>query len=203
MRHKKLFFLMSSSLLLSLIAFSGWGSQSALATSVSTSTTLSQQASAANGGWIFKDADDFSLLSANGKAQAIGTVKWYHGKFPFGYRHRGEYSNFPIVLAIKPIGCIWARITWGYPTSSVSFPPGGSIQGAEKVDGFFVNCRTRGSQYPAVLSLSGLAYAKALLNSTTLTICTSATKQEGARYCGTKKITVLVRKLLVKSPVCQ
>jgi hypothetical protein len=143
---------------------------------------------ASSSGWIAADADDFSLLSADHKAQAIGTVQWYHGKFPRGYLHRGEYTWSPIVVATHPVGCIWTQITWGYPMGSVSFPPGASIQSAEKVDGFFVACRGSGSRFPAVLMLNGLAYAKAFLNSTTLTICTSATKREGPRNCGTKKM---------------
>jgi hypothetical protein len=159
------------------------------ASSIDTTNTLkSAHASSADSGWKLKDADDFTLLSADHGARAIGSVRWYYGQFPFGYRHRGEYSDSPIVLAEKPVGCIWAQIKWGYLAGSVSFPPGASVQGAEKVDGFFVNCRTRGSQYPAIMSLAGLAYAKALLNSSTLTICTSMTKHDGPRYCGTKKM---------------
>jgi hypothetical protein len=144
--------------------------------------------SIAGSGWVYAGAEDFNLLSADGKAQATGTMKWYQGKSPSGYLRRGEYSNYPVVAATRSVGCIWAQVTWGYPLGSLSFPPGASIQGAEKVNGFFVNCRTNGSPYPAVLSLGGLAYAKALLNSSTLTICTSATKREGPRYCGAKKM---------------
>jgi len=150
--------------------------------------SAASQASTADSGWRTAGADEFKLLSADKKAVAIGSVQWYHGKFPSGYLHRGEYSKSPVVFAEKSVECIWAQIKWGFPTSNVTFPPGASIQGAEEVGEFFVSCRSHGSRYPAVLSLGGLAYAKALLNSSTLTVCTSAKKSDGPRNCGTKKM---------------
>src|SRR2546421_3232905 len=195
-------FVLIASLFCAALSFNGMLSQQVYAASHTAASTMPSSLTsvkipqgavfyahtASSSGWIAADADDFNLLSADHKAQAIGTVKWYHGKFPRGYLHRGEYALSPVVFATQPVGCMWTQITWGYPLGSISFPPGASVQSAEKVDGFFVSCRSSGSRSPAVLTLNGLAYAKAFLNSSTLTICTSATKREGPRNCGTRKM---------------
>jgi hypothetical protein len=134
-----------------------------------------------------RGSDDIGVTSADAKASAVGDVTWYMGGFPFGYRHRGELTGSPVVTARKPVGCIWAQVKWGYATGSVSFPPSASVAGAQEVGKYFVNCRTSGNTYPAVIKLRGLSFAKALLNSVTLTVCTSASKADGPRNCGTQK----------------
>jgi hypothetical protein len=134
-----------------------------------------------------RGTDDIGVRSADAKASSVGDVTWYRGGFPFGYRHRGELTRSPVVTALKPVGCIWAQVKWGYATGSVSFPPSATVAGAQEVGKYFVNCRTGGNTYPAVINLRGLSFAKAMLNSVTLTVCTSATKADGPRNCGTQK----------------
>jgi hypothetical protein len=131
--------------------------------------------------------DDIGVTSADGKAASAGDVTWYKGGFPFGYRHRGGLTRSPVVTALRPVGCIWAQVKWGYVISSVTFPPSATIAGAEEVGKFFMNCRTGGNTYPAVINLRGLSYSKALLKSVTLTVCTSASKADGPRNCGSQK----------------
>ena len=142
---------------------------------------------AASSSYTRYDTDSITVRSADGKASSAGEVAWYHGNFPFGYRHRGELADAPIVVATQPVGCVWAQVKWGYPAGSLTFPPSASIAGAQEVGRFFVNCRHNGHTYPAVIRLGGLGYVKALLNSMTLTVCTSASKADGPRNCGTVK----------------
>ena len=134
-----------------------------------------------------RGSDDIGVLSADAKASSVGDVTWYQGGFPFGYRHRGELTRSPVVTALRPVGCIWAQVKWGYATGSVSFPPSATVAGAQEVGKYFVNCRTGGNTYPAVINLRGLSFAKAMLNSVTVTVCTSASKADGPRNCGSQK----------------
>lgn len=144
-------------------------------------------AAGSGSGYVRYDDDPITVRSADGRATSAGRVAWYRGSFPFGYRHRGALYESPIVVATEPVGCVWAQVKWGYPLASVTFPPSVSISGAQEVGRYFVNCRQDGDSYPAVIRLSGLGYAKALLDSMTLTVCTSATKADGPRNCGSVK----------------
>ena len=152
-------------------------------------TAQAATATASSSGWVSHGTDGFNFRSTNGTAAAVGTVRWFHGKFPKGYLHRGNYTGSPIVVAMRPTGCIWATTAWGYPLGSVSIPPGFSVSGAETRGKWLVSCRRSGSRYPGVINLNGLGYAKALLNSTTLTICTSARRADGPRFCANHKMT--------------
>jgi hypothetical protein len=143
-------------------------------------------ATTAGSSWKSHGEDKFNFETDNGVAEAAGQVKWFHGRFPSGHRHRVEPSG--IVYAFKPVGCIWAKFSYWYLTGSVSLPPSGSISGAEKDSGYFVKCRAGNATIPSALNLGGLGYAKALLESATLTICTSTTKSEGPRWCTHKRM---------------
>ena len=103
--------------------------------------------------------------------------------FPYGYRHRGDYAVGSKVYATTRVGCIWAKVTYGYPAGSISVGPGGpsgSVSGGEyEGNGFYVNCRQAGHTHPTRLSLYGVGYAKGLLNSTTLQVCTSRPRPRG------------------------
>lgn len=151
-------------------------------------------ATAAVSGYHLAHTDNLNATSADGKAAGIGQVQWHYGTFPRGYIHRADYSSDAKVIALHPVGCIWAKVSFGYPLGSLTVGPGapsGSISGGEYDNGMYVSCRTgRGytRDYPAPLSLAGIAYAKALLNSTTLQICTSARKSDGPRYCSWQKL---------------
>jgi hypothetical protein len=146
-------------------------------------------ATSAGTSWVYTGYDNFAFLSADARATAQGKVKWYGGKFPKGYLHRGDYDFGSTVSALGPVPCMWARVKWGYPSASVSLPPGGSVGGAEVIDGYFVKCRPSGQSAPTPIALTGLGYAKAFLNSTILTVCTSNTRAEGARFCSNHKMT--------------
>lgn len=144
-------------------------------------------ATAAGSSWKGYGHDDLWFDSGDGKATVHATIQWFHGKFPFAYRHRGDFTPDSDVLAGRPVGCIWAKVSWGYLTGSVGLPPNGSISGAQSDQGYFVKCKANGQSAPAPLSLYGLGWAKSLLASGTLTICTSATRAEGPKFCSSQK----------------
>ena len=164
--------------------------QFALVTGVMCVFALQAQ-SAAAASWKYRWEDGLEVKSTNGKAAASGHVRWYHGSFPYGYRHRGDYAVGSKVYATTRVGCIWAKVTYGYPAGSISVGPGGpsgSVSGGEyEGNGFYVNCRQAGHTRPTRLSLYGVGYAKGLLNSTTLQVCTSRTKAQGPLFCAWEK----------------
>jgi hypothetical protein len=141
-------------------------------------------------GYSYQGNDTLTVQSTNGKAAAKGHINWYHGGFPKGYIHRGDYFHDAKVYAVKPVGCIWAKVTFGYPAGSLSVGPGGpagSVEGGQYDNGYFVNCRAPGHRRPTRLSLNGIGYAKALLNSSTLEVCVSPSKDAGPRFCAFQK----------------
>ena len=152
---------------------------------------LMLQAGSANAGWRYYEGDGLQARSADRKARAAGHVKWYHGGFPYGYLHRGNYSFGSIVYATTRVGCIWARITYGFPRGDLTVGPGGpsgTISGGEYAGrGFYVRCRRAGESRPRPLRLWGVGYAKALLNSTTLQIATSRYRSQGPRFSSWEK----------------
>lgn len=138
-------------------------------------------------GWRHHDTDTTHLESGNAKARLVGGMVWYHGGFPKGYLHRGNVYSGTRAYAVEPVGCIWARINYGYPAGSVSFPPAASISGATEVGEFYRSCRQGSEDRPSPINLTGLGFAKALLNSATFTVCTSPTAADGPRYCSNEK----------------
>lgn len=127
------------------------------------------------------------------EAAGIGQVKWFEGGF-LDHIVRGDYTNNAKVIALHPVGCIWAKVSYGYLTGSITVSPGsaaGTISGGSYDNGMFVSCRTGHGytrDYPAPLSLARIGYAKSFLNSTTLEVCTSARKSDGPRYCSWQKM---------------
>lgn len=138
-------------------------------------------------GWKYVETDTTHLESGDAKARLVGGVKWYRGKAPRGYLHRGNVYEGTKAYAAEPVGCIWARINWGFPAGSVSFPPGASVSGAAEVGKYFRSCRQGRESRPSPINLNGLGYAKAELNSATFTVCTSARAADGPRYCSNEK----------------
>jgi hypothetical protein len=163
-----------------------------LLASVATALALSLvPAAVAQAGWEKYDLDSAKAYSTDGRAKLAGHVQWYHGSFPRGYLHRGDYSRGATVYAAKRVNCIWAKVTYGYPNGNFTVGPGGpsgGISGGEyNGDGLWVSCRKRGFRKPRRLSLYGVGYAKALLNSTTVQLCTSRRRADGPRYCAFNK----------------
>ena len=156
--------------------------------------TAEPDASAARSSYEFEKAETIVVESSNGVAAGMGQVKWFHGHFPRGYIHRADYSDDAKIISLHPVGCIWAKVTFGYPLGSLTVGPGGPAGGVspgEYDNGFYVSCRTGqgyNRDYPRPLSLAGIGYPKALLNSTTLWVCTSDRKADGPRYCGLQKM---------------
>lgn len=142
-------------------------------------------------GWNFLESDGLEILSGDGKAKASGTVNWYYGDWPYGYRHRANYAAGSKVSARVAVGCIWARVKFGYPNGSLTVGTsgsGGSISGGESyADGWYVKCRRSGYDRPTPISLYGVGYAKANLNSTTLYVGTSTSKSQGPRHVAYEK----------------
>lgn len=142
-------------------------------------------------GYDFYESDALQVKSGDNKARAAGYIKWYHGEFPKGYIHRGDYGRSARVYARRTVACIWAKVTYGYPAGSLTVGvggPSGSISGGSYAgNGYFVNCRRRGSRRPRRLRLYGVGYAKAFLNSSTLEVCTSGSKRQGPRFCSFQK----------------
>ena len=144
--------------------------------------------------WEYYGEDGLEVQSADGKTQAEGHVRWYHGSFPYGYRHRGDYARRSNVHAIKAVGCIWVKVSYGYPDGSFdvgSSGAGGSVTGGsyDASHGYYVSCRKKGHKRPHRLGLYGVGYAKGLLNSTTLEVCTSKNHKQGPRFCAFEKNT--------------
>lgn len=142
----------------------------------------------ASGSWKLVGEDTLSGYSGDEKTKVSGTLKWFRGKGASWYLRRGNYASNAFVSAYKPVGCIWAKVSYGFPTASVSFPPlGGSLGGGSISFERYVSCRKSGETYPPVIPLYGIGYAKAFLNSSTVEICSSATKSEGPRFCSWPK----------------
>jgi len=147
-------------------------------------------ATAAGSSWkrARKHLKPFEFYTSDARAVAQGTLLWFSGKFPFGYRHRGDFSYGSFVYPVGAVGCIWLKVKWGYPAASASFPPGGGVSGAETVDGYYVRCRTGTQLAPSPMPMYGLGFAKGLLNSATITICSSDSRAQGPRFCANNKI---------------
>lgn len=126
--------------------------------------------------------DDFDFMAGDGRAKATGTVRWYYGSVK-PWLHRGDFTSGSYVTPHGHVPCIWAQVRWAFPKGSVSYPPSGSISGAEERSNMFVKCRSGGYMAPDALPLRGLGHAAGGLGASTLTICTSNSKAEGPRYC--------------------
>jgi len=138
----------------------------------------------------YYESDALTYQSGDAKAKAKGHINWYHGDFPQGYIHRGDYGSNAKVYATRRVGCIWAKVSYGFPTGSLTIGSGtgGSVSGGSyEGNGYYRSCRRKGKRRPKRLSLYGVGYAKALLNSSTLEICTSASKRQGPRFCSFEK----------------
>jgi hypothetical protein len=148
-------------------------------------------AAVARADWEAYDLDSVESYSTDGKARLTGHMWWYHGSFPRGYLHRGDYTRHTVVYAAKRVACIWAKVTYGYPNGSFTVGPGGpggGISNGEYAgDGLWVSCRHKGFKKPKRLKLYGVGYAKAFLNSSTLQVCTSRKRKDGPRYCSYNK----------------
>jgi hypothetical protein len=153
-------------------------------------------ASIASSGWDYWDTDVFDFDSQNAKARASGTVRWYRGAGTIGplhykgFRHRVQIAAGSKVEALQPVGCIWAKVRFGWITGGVSLPnPDAAISGAETDTGFAVKCRHAGEDRPDPIKLGGISYARGLLQSVTVTICNSADRADGPNYnCSNHKM---------------
>ncbi len=83
------------------------------------------EATAAASSYEFEKGVSIDVESSNGLASGISQVKWFHGHFPRGYIHRSDYSDDAKVISLHPAGCIWAKVTFGYPLGSLTVGPGG------------------------------------------------------------------------------
>jgi hypothetical protein len=139
--------------------------------------------------WRYIGQDPFNFYSSNGKARAYGAVNWYQGTGFYDYRFRGDYTSGTKVYAVQAVGCLWAKVTFGYATGSltVGAGAGGTITGGTKEGAYYVSCRTSPSTLPAPLQLGGVDYAHSFLTWTTLEICTSTYKSQGALHCAWQK----------------
>jgi len=162
-------------------------------TLVATTAALSLMAAGTGTAWAdydYYESDELTYQSTDGKARAKGHINWYHGEFPKGYIHRGDYGTNAKVYATRRVGCIWAKVTYGYPTGSLTVGSGvgGSLSsGSYQGNGYYRSCRRKGKRRPKRLSLYGVGYAKALLNSSTLEICTSKNRRQGPLFCSFEK----------------
>ena len=148
-------------------------------------------ASTAGTGWksAWGDTDDnFDFKSGDGRVRAIGTLQWFYG-WPKVQLHKGLFSSSSWVHPYGAVPCIWASVRWGYPLGSVSFPPSGTISGAEERSDMFVKCRANGAGAPDAIPLYGLGFAKGQLAWGTLTICSSNSRDEGPRFCSNHKMS--------------
>ncbi len=115
---------------------------------------------------------------------------WYKGKGSLKKNsiHRGELRFGSLVRATGPVGCMWVKFTWGYPRHSVSMPPGVTIDGGSSDQGYLRKCRRGSQDYPPYMNIEQIGFAVGMLNSLTISICTSDTAAEGpSRGCSFEK----------------
>jgi hypothetical protein len=150
----------------------------------------------AGNNYKFASEVTFDFDSANGKSAAFGSVKWYHGKFPRGYIHRGMFTRGSGDIPQSPVGCLWTKVKWGWPNitggASFSLPTSGGasigIDGAATEMPYAVRCRKSGDDYPDTISYAGIGYAKGMLNSVTIEICNSGQRDDGPLNCSWHKV---------------
>ena len=119
----------------------------------------------------------------------FGAVKWFRGKKKRSI-HRSQFAKGTALHPQKPVGCMWAKVKWGYPIlGSFSLPtPSVGIGGASTEGDYAVKCRKSGDDYPPPIKLTGIAFAKNSLNSITIEACHSPTRADGPRHCAWKKV---------------
>jgi len=131
----------------------------------------------ADTGYIRYSTDSYSFSSSNGRAQAVGTVKWYKAArtlLPDVYR--GEYTGG---VTLTRTGCLYAKIRWIKVTGTVSWPPSGGTSTTS--DGYYKRCGAAGTK----LSLTGQAYASTTLIRTCLDIGYSSSAANPRSYQAT------------------
>jgi hypothetical protein len=130
----------------------------------------------------------FDFVTDDGRVAAVGTLKWFRGRKKRTIV-RGQFAKSSALHPQQPVGCMWAKLKWGFPLGSFSLPsPTVSINAASTEGEYAVKCRKSGDDYPPPLKLAGIAYAKRWLNSVTIEICHSATRADGPRHCAWEKI---------------
>jgi hypothetical protein len=136
------------------------------------------------------DIDQISLVSADSRAKATGSISWSEDSRNTLIK-RGTYRTGSKVAAILPVPCIWAKITFttltGVATVGITSGISGTISGVEYTAGEFASCRKSGQTYPPPLDLSGIAYAKTGLIWTHITIGTSQKLSDGMRWSATER----------------
>lgn len=128
--------------------------------------------------WSPHARDAITVMSSDGRARAVAAIAWHHGAFPSGLRHRGAFTRDSVVVAVRPVACLWVNVHWDALLESVRSTPG-----------YLVRCRKPGARKPPALSLAGLGDTRRLLNSATISVCVSNAKAEGPRWCGWQKVT--------------
>jgi hypothetical protein len=128
--------------------------------------------------WSPHARDAITVMSSDGRARAVAAIAWDHGTVPSGLSHRGTFTRDSVVVAVRPVVCLWVDVHWDAPLESVRSTPG-----------YLVRCRKPGTRKPPSLSLAGLGVTRRLLNSATISVCVSNAKAEGPRACGWQKVT--------------
>ena len=73
-------------------------------TLLATVTALGLMAVGTGTAWAdydYYESDQLTLQSGDAKARAKGHINWYHGEFPRGYIHRGDYGRNAKVYAAR------------------------------------------------------------------------------------------------------
>jgi len=90
--------------------------------------------------WSPHARDAITVMSSDGRARAVAAIAWYHGAFPSGLRHRGIFTRDSVVVAVRPVVCLWVDVHWDAPLESVRSTPG-----------YLVQCRKPGTRMPPPL----------------------------------------------------
>ncbi len=130
------------------------------------------------------DEDQLTFKTQNGGAKLSGGIAWLEQEDDSSQR-RGTYGRRAKVRAIKPVGCLWARVKFYFRDPSVgvgsdgtvTYTPGTGIRGGE----FAVKCRKPGQRRPKPLSLAGIGFPHKDLTKSIVEIATSRTKRQGPR----------------------
>src|SRR6185436_19823457 len=57
--------------------------------------------------WSPHARDAITVMSSDGRARAVAAIAWHHGAFPTGLRHRGAFTRDSVVVAVRPVVCLW------------------------------------------------------------------------------------------------
>jgi len=144
------------------------------------------------------DTDDLTFKTQNNRAKVSGGIAWLVKRGDDGdfsdQKRRATYGRRAKVRAIKPVGCLWARVHFYYPDTSYTVATDGvavTVDGKEEAGPFGRRCRKPGQRRPKPLSLGGIGFPHSELSSSIVEFCTSRSPRQTPRQCTFEKNSFL------------